>query len=273
MPEHESKSGARQAPDPLARLGDDRAVGESAPSPLVTLHPAASPCIELQEVYVSQQGVEVLKGVTLCLPNRGISVILGPNGAGKSVLLRVLMGLIPTQGGMLKIAPDLEDHIALVFQRPILLRRSVKANLLHALSLARMPRPRRGAKAESLLRLGGLAHLADHPARSLSGGEQQRLALVRAFAMEPKILLLDEPTASLDPQSIAALEALIASAVSDGVKAVLVTHSTEQAKRLANDVIFLHDGMVQEHCPAAEFFQNPQSKAAQAYLAGELLVT
>lgn len=239
---------------------------------VVSLPSEASPSVEMKDVWVRQHDVDVLKGVTLSLSNRGVTVILGPNGAGKSVLLRVLMGLIPAQGGMLKVSPKIEDQIALVFQRPVLLRRTVKSNLLHALALSKMPRSQRLSKADALLRLGGLAHLSDHNARTLSGGEQQRLALIRAFATNPKLLLLDEPTASLDPQSIAALEALITSAVSDGMKAVLVTHSTEQAKRLADDVMFLHDGTVHEHCSAGDFFNQPQSRAAKAYLAGELLI-
>ncbi|MGH6923660.1 MAG: ATP-binding cassette domain-containing protein, partial [Propylenella sp.] len=117
----------------------------------------------------------------------------------------------------------------------------------------------------------GLAHLAGMPARVLSGGEQQRVAIARAMALRPECLFLDEPTANLDPASVAAIEATALAASRDGVKVVFVTHDAAQARRIAADVVFVNGGRIVEHAEAACFFEKPQSRAAQAFLAGELL--
>ena len=165
-----------------------------------------------------------------------------------------------------------KNRIAVVFQRPVLLRRSVHANLEHALRTYGVARSRRPGRIAELLSMGGLERLASRPARVLSGGEQQRLSLVRALAAEPDLLLLDEPAASLDPQATAALEELIRRAASDSVKAVLVTHDRDQARRMADEIVFLHHGRIAERAPADRFFDQPQSPEAQAYLAGRLLL-
>jgi tungstate transport system ATP-binding protein len=162
-------------------------------------------------------------------------------------------------------------RVALVFQRPVLLRRSTAANLRHALRLAGVPRREREPRLEELLALGRLQPLADAPARALSGGEQQRLALVRALACRPSLLLLDEPTASLDPPAVAAFEALLARIVSGNVGATLVTHEVGQARRLAERVLFLHRGRLVEDGPAARFFRRPDSAEGRDYLAGRIL--
>ncbi len=132
----------------------------------------------------------------------------------------------------------------------------------------------RGANvpAGSLLRLTDLGPLGDAPARRLSGGEQQRLAMARAMAASPRFLLLDEPTASLDPRATAAIEALVRRAAAGGVKVVLVTHDRGQAARLARDVLFLHRGRLAEAAPARRFFEAPASPAARGYLKGALLI-
>ncbi|MEQ9609977.1 MAG: ATP-binding cassette domain-containing protein, partial [Kiloniellaceae bacterium] len=161
---------------------------------------------------------------------------------------------------------------AVVFQRPVVLRRSVAANLKHALATYGVPRGERAKRLEELLTLAGLQDLADRPARVLSGGEQQRLAMVRALAAEPDLLLLDEPTASLDPQATAAIETLIGRAAAKGVKIVMVTHDRGQAQRLADEILFLHRGRLSERSAADAFFSRPNSAAAQAYLEGRLLL-
>ena len=127
-------------------------------------------------------------------------------------------------------------------------------------------------RIDALLAIGGLDELRDRPARVLSVGEQQRLSIVRALAAEPELLLLDEPTASLDPHSTQAIEGLIAKAHAIGTTIVLVTHDLGQAKRMADDLVFIHRGRVTEHAPAAQFFAAPRSVAAQAYVEGRLLV-
>jgi tungstate transport system ATP-binding protein len=162
--------------------------------------------------------------------------------------------------------------VAVVFQRPVVLRRSVAANLTHALSIYGVPRGERARRRDELLALGQLQDLAERPARVLSGGEQQRLSMVRALAAEPDLLLLDEPTASLDPQATAAIEALVGEAAARGVKIVMVTHDRGQAQRLADEILFLHRGRLTERSPADDFFAQPQSVEAQAYLEGRLLL-
>jgi tungstate transport system ATP-binding protein len=199
---------------------------------------------------------------------------MGPNGAGKSLTLRILAGLLQPTSGKVRFSGGRPTprELALVFQKPVLLRRSVHANLHHALATYGAPRAERPDRIAELLRTTGLDGLGSRPARRLSGGEQQRLAMARALAARPRFLLLDEPTASLDPQSTAAIEALIRRAAGEGVKVVLVTHDRDQAARLAGDVVFLNRGRVAEAAPARRFFEAPASAEARSYLRGELLV-
>lgn len=219
-------------------------------------------------------GRRLIDGLDLEVPPGTLTAILGPNGAGKSLLLRLLHGLIqPTTGEILFAGRAADAAIrrrqAMVFQKPVLLRRSTSANINYALRLVRRPA---AARRQQLLELGGLAHLADTPARRLSGGEQQRLALVRALALEPDILLLDEPTASLDPAASLAVERLILEARAQGATILLVTHDRGQAQRLADTVVLLHHGRVAEQASAAAFFTAPTSEAAQAFLAGRVML-
>jgi len=201
--------------------------------------------------------------------------LIGPNGAGKTTLLRAAMGLIPATRGHItwggrEVAPP--DKRAIMFQRPVMLRRSTAGNIFYALAAANAPRAMRHDRANDLLKLVGLQNLAYRPARRLSGGEQQRLALARALARAPTVLFLDEPTASLDPYATKAIEDLVHSITSLGVKVVLSTHDLGQAKRLAGDIVLLHRGRLIETGPAAEFFHQPRSEEARKFIAGELLV-
>jgi tungstate transport system ATP-binding protein len=172
----------------------------------------------------------------------------------------------------LSIEPSLSDNLALVFQSPVVLRRSVKANLDHALKIYGVPKSERLGRIAELLVMADLTMLAEAPARALSGGEKQRLAMARALAARPKLLLLDEPTASLDPHSTAAIERLTRSAVATGVKVVMVTHDRGQAERMADDVLFLHRGRATEHTPAEQFFNTPTSEEGKTYLKGHILL-
>jgi tungstate transport system ATP-binding protein len=231
--------------------------------------------VTLREVRLMRGGRALLDGLSLTLAPGGVTALLGPNGAGKSLTLRVIAGLLAPDAGALawgERAAPAKGSVALVFQRPVLLRRSAAANLDHALGVAGVPRRARAARRAELLALGGLETLADRPARALSGGEAQRLALVRALAAAPRLLLLDEPTASLDPSATATIEALIARVAAQGTTVLIVTHDAGQARRLADRAVFLHAGRVAEDAPADRLLTDPQSPEAQAYLAGRLLL-
>lgn len=229
-------------------------------------------CVQLEKIVYSEGMNRLLDGLSLTLRNGGVTVLMGPNGAGKTLTLRILARLLKPTSGNLKECGISSRDIALVFQKPVLLRRSVEANLIHALKLLGTPKHQRSEQLATLLKLGGLQDLAKRSARQLSGGEQQRLAMVRALAAKPKLLLLDEPSASLDPQATAAIEKLIGQAAQDGTKVVLVTHDIGQAKRLATDVVFMSHGSVTEHTEAKVFFDKPKSVEAAAYLDGRLLI-
>ncbi len=218
--------------------------------------------------------VRLIDGIDLTIRRGTLTVVMGANGAGKSLLLRLLHGMLtPTAGQILWGGLPLSDKVrmrqAMVFQRPVLLRRSVAANIRFVLNLRRGV----GLKgAADILHEAGLAAKAHQPARLLSGGEQQRLNLARALALQPQVLFLDEPTASLDPASTAAIEDVVKSAHARGTKIIFVTHDIGQARRLADDVLFLNRGRLAEHTPASRFFDNPVSEAARDYLAGRLVL-
>lgn len=203
------------------------------------------------------------------------TVILGPNGAGKSLLLRLCHGLLQPGAGTVRWLGPGAAHAArrqaMVFQRPVLLRRSVFANLDYVLALRGLERSRRAERIAALLAETGLSGLAERPAPLLSGGEQQKLALARAWAVEPEILFLDEPTASLDPGATLAVEALIARIAAGGTKIVMTTHDMAQARRIAAEIVFLHRGRVLEQGPAAAFFAQPGTETAARFLAGHLV--
>jgi tungstate transport system ATP-binding protein len=217
-------------------------------------------------------GRAVLDGLDLELSGEGISVILGPNGTGKTLLLRLLAGLLPAHGGTITWgdAAQPAGRMAMVFQQPMLLRLSVFTNVEFALRPQALSAAERRAWTNEVLARVGLAHRARDCARLLSGGERQRLALARAWVMRPRLLLLDEPTASLDPSATEAVERIIREIRTDGAKVLMTTHNLGQATRLADDVVFLADGRVQEHEAAQRFFARPQSSAARAFMQGEL---
>ncbi|WP_422825344.1 ATP-binding cassette domain-containing protein [Thalassococcus sp. BH17M4-6] len=239
-------------------------------TPISPLRPGPLAC---RDLCFDTDGQRLLHDVTLSLPARGITVVMGPNGAGKSVLLRLLHGLAaPTLGHVLWQGAPLDgaarDRQAMVFQKPVLLRRSVARNVDFVL---RARGRKDNALRDTLLARVGLAERGGQPARRLSGGEQQRLALARALASAPDLLFLDEPTASLDPASAQMIEDILRSEVARGTKIVLVTHDIAQARRLADDIAFLHRGRLTEHRGAGAFFNAPASQPARDYLSGKLL--
>jgi tungstate transport system ATP-binding protein len=160
----------------------------------------------------------------------------------------------------------------MVFQRPVMLRRSVRGNVEYGLKLAGIGGAERRAIALQRLEAVGLAHLAERPARRLSGGEQQRVALARAWALDPEVLFLDEPTANLDPTATRMVEAIVTAMHASGTKIVMTTHDLGQARRLADEIVFLHRGRIVERALAAQFFAAPKSPEAAAFIRGELPV-
>lgn len=224
-------------------------------------------------IALSLAGRRVLDGIDLTLGPRGVTAIMGPNGAGKSLLLRVLHGLVTPDAGEVRwggqpLSLAVRRRQALVFQTPVLLRRSAAANVDFVLRA----RGRDLSARDGLLRLVGLDGRGATPARRLSGGEQQRLALARVLAAEPDVLMLDEPTASLDPASVLAIEDVVARTARAGTRVLIVTHDAGQARRLADDVVFLNAGRVVETGPADRVLRSPESDAARAYLSGRLVL-
>lgn len=256
MPEY-----ASQAAEPAAQETDTCAASALMP-------------LEVRGLAWSAGGKRLIDGIDLALTDGGITVIMGPNGAGKSLLIRLLHGLLEPDAGQITWNGQASGDAtrarqAMVFQKPVLLRRSVAANIDFVLKLrGRMD----AAFRDDLLKRAGLSDRARQPARALSGGEQQRLAMVRALACQPDVLFLDEPTASLDPASVHAIEEMITDTRKAGVKILLVTHDMGQARRLAHDVVFINRGRVAEHTPAASFFDNPASAPARDYLAGKIVL-
>jgi tungstate transport system ATP-binding protein len=194
------------------------------------------------------------------------TIILGANGAGKSVLMRLMHGLLHPTGG--SISWSRPGRHAMVFQRPVMLRRSALDNVVYALRHAGVADCEK--QAHAALDEVGLAHLAARPARVLSFGEQQRLALARAWALHPEVLFLDEPTASLDPSATREIETVIRAFDASGTKIVMATHNLGQARRLGDEVIYLHQGRVVERAPVEEFFARPSTPEAAAFIKGEL---
>lgn len=228
--------------------------------------------IRLDRLCFTPGGRAVLEGVDLTLEGEGITLILGPNGAGKSVLLRIIAGLERPDGGRIgwNGAPQPQGRIAMVFQAPMLLRSTVERNADLGLRPLDMPRAARHARVGEVLDRVGLTHRARDSARHLSGGERQRLALARAWAVRPRLLLLDEPTAALDPTATEAVEAIVREIRTDGTRIVMTTHNLGQAMRLADDIVFIDQGRVREHGPTAPFFTRPRSNEARLFIKGEL---
>jgi len=213
--------------------------------------------------------LHVLQPLSLAIEAGPSTIILGANGAGKSVLMRLMHGLLaPSTGRISWAGSEARRKQAMVFQRPVMLRRSAFENVLYALRIAGAPDAERVAR-EALAEVG-LNALADRPARTLSGGEQQRLALARAWALHPEVLFLDEPTASLDPTATREIEAVIRAFDASGTKVVMATHNLGQARRLGDEVIYLHQGRMVERAPVERFFAQPGTAEAAAFIKGEL---
>lgn len=200
------------------------------------------------------------------------TIILGPNGAGKSVLMRLCHGLLTPSAGRIawQGAGGGRGRQAMVFQRPVMLRRSALANVVYGLKMAGVSGGERELRAADVLDAVGLSELGGRPARVLSGGEQQRLALARAWALNPEVLFLDEPTANLDPNATRDVESIINQIRASGTKIVMSTHNLGQARRLGDEILFLDRGRLVERSPVEQFFLKPASAEAAAFIRGEL---
>jgi len=230
--------------------------------------------LRLKDVSFAASGRTILNGISTEIGAGPSTVILGANGAGKSVLMRLMHGLLAPTAGRIEWSDPERGRArplqAMVFQRPVMLRRSARANVIFALQAAGIARTERERRADEALREVGLSHLAGRPARVLSGGEQQRLALARAWALHPEVLFLDEPTASLDPSATREIETVIKAFDASGTKIVMATHNLAQAQRLGDEVLFIHQGRLVERAPVETFFKQPASPEAAAFIKGEL---
>ena len=237
--------------------------------------PASDLPLALEDVSLQAGVTTILDRINLTIRRGPPTLLIGPNGSGKTSLLRLCMGLAaPTRGriswgGRSDSTPT---RRAIVFQRPVMLRRTAAANVTYALAQAGAPRSERSERAASLLERVGLADLGGRPARLLSGGEQQRLALARALARDPEILFLDEPTANLDPAATRAVEEIVAKAAQSGLKIVMASHDLGQVRRLAGEVMFLARGTLCEHASTNQFLDHPSTPEARAFLRGDLVI-
>ena len=232
--------------------------------------------LRMWDVSFVAGGRRIIDRVSVDLLAGPSTIVLGANGAGKSVLMRLMHGLIaPSSGEIAWLGGNAlraRRLQAMVFQRPVMLRRSAFANIVYALALAQVLPGEREVLAREALESVGLWHLAYRPARVLSGGEQQRLALARALARDPEILFLDEPTASLDPAATKSVEDIVRAIAATGVKIVMATHDIGQARRLAGDIVFLARGRLVERADAAQFFASPSTPEGAAFLRGDLVI-
>jgi tungstate transport system ATP-binding protein len=228
--------------------------------------------LRLEDVAYSVGRRTLIHPLSLELHAGPSTILLGANGAGKSVLMRLMHGLLAPSSGRVAWSDSDAARVrrlqAMVFQRPVLLRRSALDNVLYALRMVGGSDAQRRA-AEALGEVG-LAHAAGQPARTLSGGEQQRLALARAWALNPEVLFLDEPTANLDPAATREIESVIKAFDAAGTKIIMSTHNLGQARRLGDEVLFIHQGRLAERAGVERFFRQPSSPEAAAFIKGEL---
>ena len=229
--------------------------------------------LELTQVCYAVNGRTIIDCVSADITAGPRTVILGPNGAGKSVLMRLCHGLLEPTAGHIAWRGNSNNRSgrqSMVFQRPMMLRRSALANVIYGLKLAGFSARECALRAHDVLEAVGLERQADRPARTLSGGEQQRLALARAWASGPEVLFLDEPTANLDPGSTRDVESIIGAIRATGTKIIMTTHNLGQARRLGDEILFLSRGRLVERSPVDRFFQQPTTAEAAAFISGEM---
>lgn len=226
--------------------------------------------LSVQELSFEADGKRLLDDVNFVLPKGGVTAIIGPNGAGKSLTLRLCHGLLSPCAGAIRWHTDTgRRRHAMVFQRPVMLRRSARANIVHALGAVGMAEA--ASRADTALARFGLTALAERPARLMSGGEQQRLAIARAWALEPEVLFLDEPSSQLDPGATRQIEEVITALAAEGMTILMTTHDLGQARRLSQRILFLNRGRLIDDAPTEIVFAGKASADARAFIAGDLL--
>ena len=235
------------------------------------------PLVALRAACVRFGAVQALRDVDLEVRRGERIALVGANGSGKTTLLRLLHGTVRPDAGSREVAPDAPGQGqpgspigAMLFQRPFLLHLSAQANVRVALWLRGVPRAQHGERVAQALARVGLGAQARRAGRELSAGQQQRLALARAWATRPQLLFLDEPTASLDPGAKREVEALVQDFAEEGLTVVLSTHNLGQAKRLATRALYLDAGRLLVDLPVARFFGDPLPAPAAQFLKGEL---
>jgi len=230
--------------------------------------------LEIKGASVRRVGRVIIDGINARVALTGTHVILGPNGAGKSTLLRALHGMERLNAGSIEWPRNPNDaplQRAYVFQTPIVLRRTVLGNLVYPLNLKKVAKQEAETKAHTLAERFGLTPHLDTRAERLSGGEKQVLALARALAVQPDILILDEPTTNLDGPTTRLIEETVTTLSRSGTTIFLATHDLGQARRLADHILFLNRGQLVEASRAKPFFDNPQTLAARSYLRGDIV--
>ena len=230
--------------------------------------------LSVKDAVVRRRGKVLLGPVNLTLSGTGTTVVIGPNGAGKTTLLKALHGVARLNGGEVRWACPEEEarrHQAFVFQTPVVLRRTVRDNLIYPLKLIGIRRVEARRIAEDWAGKVGLAEALELQANDLSGGERQKLALARAMVRQPKVLFLDEPCSSLDGRAMREIEEIITTVARSGTRIVMSTHDMGQARRLADEMIFILHGKIHEFTPAEAFFAGPATPQAHAFLNGDIV--
>lgn len=230
--------------------------------------------IQARGLTVRRRGRNLIGPLDLTVEGQGATIVIGPNGAGKTTLLRALHGIERLSDGTLDYACPRAEALAaqgFVFQTPVIMRRTVRDNMAYPLALRKTPKAEIAARVEEVADRVGLSFALNRPARVLSGGERQKLALGRALTLRPELLFLDEPCASLDGRATREIEEVLAHEISRNRRIIMSTHDMGQARRLARDVIFVHKGQIVEAAPADQFFNSPVSDAARAFLNGDIV--
>ncbi len=235
--------------------------------------------LEVKDLHKSFEGHEVLKGISTTIKKGDVLALIGPSGCGKSTFLRSLNLLeVPTSGHVLFEGTDLTDKsvdinhvrekIGMVFQQFNLFpNMTIKENIMLApVKLGKMTKEEAEKKAKELLARIGLTDKADAYPAQLSGGQKQRIAIIRSLAMNPDIILFDEPTSALDPEMVGEVLAVMQELAKEGMTMVVVTHEMGFAREVANRVMFINDGIIQEENTPEEIFSNPQSPRLQEFL-------
>jgi tungstate transport system ATP-binding protein len=232
--------------------------------------------LQLVDLQKSYRTIKALKSVNLTLKGNKIIVLLGVNGAGKSTLMRILAGLENADVGTILFnnqkteSKALRQVSTLVFQKTAMFSMNVYDNLAYGLNIRKVPNEEIVRNVPDALGAVRLSGFEKRRAKKLSGGEQQRIALARAFLLDSHVLLLDEPTANLDPNSSIIIEKAIVGKKSSQRIIIMATHNLNQARRMADEIIHIHNGEIVEVAKPEDFFENPKNEITRKFIRGEL---